>query len=255
MLIGVAMVKYLPVNGGKAAVTAGIGIGTEDIMPSQPAAPVSEVVSVANVLPEEESGEAVIVSENMNVLATPKYTDDWRLILVNTDYHIPEDYSVNLKTLRNDYRVDKRIYPDLQRMFDDARYDGVFPLIMSAYRTAEYQQKLLDNKLSELAQQGMTGDAAMKEALMWVAAPGTSEHQLGLAIDVESEEGSEQLQEVYDWMEQNSWRYGFIRRYPEDKSEITGINYEPWHYRYVGKEAAKEIFESGICLEEYLGVA
>ena len=90
-----------------------------------------------------------------------------------------------------------------------------------------------------------------------MARPGTSEHQLGLALDIvdldyqqldtRQEETPEQK-----WLMENSWKYGFILRYPTDKSNITGIIYEPWHYRYVGKEAAKVIHEKGICLEEYL---
>ena len=78
--------------------------------------------------------------------------------------------------------------------------------------------------------------------------PGTSEHELGLAVDINGAS-----YDLYIWLQQNSWRYGFIQRYPEDKTAITGISHEPWHYRYVGKEAAGEIYESGLCLEEYLG--
>ncbi|MBE6753988.1 MAG: D-alanyl-D-alanine carboxypeptidase family protein [Ruminococcaceae bacterium] len=180
-------------------------------------------------------------------------SDDWRLILVNSDHPVPENYTVRLKRLRNDFKVDERIYPDLQAMFDAARAQGIYPLINSAYRTAEYQQTLLDNKLSELSAQGTTGDAAMEEALSWVAAPRTSEHQLGMAIDITVEGTACTLDDVYRWMEENSWRYGFIRRYPENKLSITGINYEPWHFRYVGREHAAAIYEQGVCLEEYVG--
>ena len=97
----------------------------------------------------------------------------------------------------------------------------------------------------------------MIEAEKWVAVPGTSEHQTGLALDIISlyyqvlDKNQENTAEQ-KWLMENSYKYGFILRYPSDKSEITGINYEPWHYRYVGKEAAKEIYEMGLCLEEYL---
>ena len=76
--------------------------------------------------------------------------------------------------------------------------------------------------------------------------PGYSEHQLGLAVDIRYEHG------LYEWLAKHSWEYGFILRFPEGKEEITGIDYEPWHFRYVGKEMAKAVFESGLCLEEYL---
>lgn len=85
-----------------------------------------------------------------------------------------------------------------------------------------------------------------------MAVPGTSEHQLGLALDINAEKGKCTNDELYQWLEKNSYKYGFILRYPTNKVEITGTNYEPWHYRYVGKEAEKEIYARGICLEEYL---
>lgn len=90
-------------------------------------------------------------------------------------------------------------------------------------------------------------------AEQWVAIPGTSEHQIGLAVDISVEDGSGQAaSDVWQWLRENSYKYGFILRYPEDKTDITGISYEPWHYRYVGKETAEEIYRQGVCLEEYL---
>ncbi|MCB6367700.1 M15 family metallopeptidase, partial [Intestinibacillus massiliensis] len=94
-------------------------------------------------------------------------------------------------------------------------------------------------------------------AAVWVAVPGTSEHQLGLAVDLVSLSNqnlnhSQENTALQKWLMKNSWKYGFILRYPSDKSSITGIGYEPWHYRYVGKKAAKAIYEQGVCLEEYL---
>ena len=90
-------------------------------------------------------------------------------------------------------------------------------------------------------------------AKTWVAYPGTSEHQIGLAVDITSEDKIKQSPEVvWEWLKENSYKYGFILRYTEEKMELTGISPEPWHYRYVGKKAAKEIYEQGVCLEEYL---
>ena len=93
-----------------------------------------------------------------------------------------------------------------------------------------------------------------------VAVPGTSEHQLGLALDIvdmnhQILDESQEETDTQQWLMAHSWEYGFILRYPNDKSEITGIIYEPWHYRYVGRDAAREIYEQGVCLEEYLGAA
>ena len=105
--------------------------------------------------------------------------------------------------------------------------------------------------------QGYSEEEARTETAKNIAIPGTSEHQLGLAVDIVDKNYQilDETQEdtaVQKWLMENSWRYGFILRYPTDKSDITGIVYEPWHYRYVGKEAAEAIYNEGICLEEYL---
>ena len=92
----------------------------------------------------------------------------------------------------------------------------------------------------------------MEKAEAWVAVPGTSEHQLGLSVDLNPDRSYSTAQEVYQWLEENGARFGFIRRYPPDKTDLTGVIHEPWHYRYVGAEAAAVIYEKGLCLEEYL---
>ena len=187
--------------------------------------------------------------------AAPAAANEWYLILVNKDNPVPEDYQVELTSLRNDQSVDSRIYPDLQAMFDEMRAQGLSPMITSSYRSAEDQQKIMDNKIAEYKEQGYTDEDARELAEEWVAKPGTSEHQLGISIDISStdSEDSDMKVNVWNWLIDNSYKYGFIQRYPEDKTEITGIINEPWHYRYVGKEAAKEIFDQNITLEEYLG--
>lgn len=177
----------------------------------------------------------------------------WNLTLVNSEYALPEDWNIEVTQLRDDQQVDSRIYPELQSMFDACRGDGLYPLVWSSYRDTGEQQRLMNEKIENYVSQGMSRKNAEQEAALWVAEPGHSEHELGMAVDINSE--SEELcssWDVYEWLRQHCWEYGFILRYPEDKTEITGIDYEPWHFRYVGKEAAKEIMESGICLEEYI---
>ena len=186
--------------------------------------------------------------------AQPEAEEDWRLILVNADHPVPEDYSVTLKELRNDQWVDERIYPELQQMFDDARELGIYPLINESYRTAERQQEILDGYIASYEAEGLSEAEAEEQALAVVAKPGTSEHQLGLALDIIAENEDDST-ETWQWLKDNCWRYGFILRYPEDKAEITGITYEPWHFRYVGADAAQQITEQGITLEEYLDKA
>ena len=176
----------------------------------------------------------------------------WELILVNRDHYIPEDYEVTLLKLSNGERVDERIYPELQQMFDDARATGLALYVAHGYRTSAEQKLLLEQKRKAYEAEGKSPEEAKELAEKWVAVPGTSEHQLGIAVDINADEEKCKAEDVYSWLAKNAHKYGFINRYPADKTEITGIIYEPWHYRYVGKSAAAEMYEKGICLEEYI---
>ena len=191
--------------------------------------------------------------------AKPSAADNELLTLVNPWNELPEDWQVDLVTLSNGLQIDRRCYDALQEMMDACREAGYEPLICSAYRTQETQQDLFNNKVAKLEAEGKSHDEAVQEAGTVVAVPGTSEHQLGLTVDVVDVNNQNLTEEqektpTQKWLMANSWRYGFIHRYPNSKSDITGIIYEPWHYRYVGKDAAQEIFNKGITLEEYLGV-
>ncbi len=183
---------------------------------------------------------------------------DGLLLLVNPWTPLPEDFLPGeLVPVQNDQAVDARAYPDLQDMLGDMSQAGLSPLICSSYRSQERQQELYDNKVQRVMAEGASREAAQAEAARWVARPGTSEHQTGLAVDIVSlsnqmlDETQESTPE-FQWLAENAWKYGFILRYPEDKSEKTGIAYEPWHFRFVGKEAAAEMHDLGLCLEEYL---
>lgn len=170
---------------------------------------------------------------------------------------MPEGYQVELTELKNHQSVDRRCYPDLQKMMDDCRAAGLEPLICSSYRTWEKQERLYQNKIQRLIDAGMDPAKAPEEAGKVVAVPGTSEHQLGLAVDIVDTnyqilDEAQENTAVQKWLMEHSWEYGFILRYPSDKGHITGIIYEPWHYRYVGREAAREMYEQGLCMEEYV---
>ena len=178
-------------------------------------------------------------------------SEEWNLIVVNRWNELPEDYSVELTELSNGQKVDSRIYPYLQEMFDAARAEGIYPIVREGYRTAEEQQEILDDKIQTYINQGYSQVKAEKTAKEWVALPGTSEHQLGIAVDINADKSKCSNEDVYGWLAENAYKYGFVLRYPPEKQKITGTSYEPWHYRYVGEEAAKEIYERGICLEEY----
>lgn len=176
----------------------------------------------------------------------------WNLILVNRDSYIPDDYQVEFTELSNGKKVDSRIYPELQEMFNDARAQGYGLFVREGYRTQEEQQQLLDEKIEAYENEGKSKSEAKKLAEQWVAIPGTSEHQLGIAVDINADTTKSLSDDVYNWLAENAHTYGFIKRYPSNKTDITGVINEPWHYRYVGKEAASKIYSQGICLEEYI---
>lgn len=186
--------------------------------------------------------------------------DNWKLVLVNERNPLSKDFSVpKLTRLKNRQSIDSRAYPALQKMMDAARSAGYEPLICSSYRTWDKQNELFQRKVFFYMDQGYSRAEAETQASFWVARPGTSEHQVGLAVDIVDQNYQilDEKQEdtpVQQWLMTHCAEYGFILRDPTEKSEATGIGYEPWHYRYVGLDAAKEITEQGLCLEEYLAL-
>ena len=197
--------------------------------------------------------------KDLPVLEDSAETEDWKLLLVNPWNKLPENYAatLKLKRLANGLQVDERIYDDLNAMLTDCWGAGLHPVVCSAYRPHATQVRLHNNKIARLRYAGYSCEAAVKEAGRWVAVPGTSEHETGMALDIVSysyqllDEAQENTAEQ-KWFMEHCWEYGFILRYPKDKTEITGIGYEPWHYRYVGRETAAKMKESGLCLEEYI---
>lgn len=173
------------------------------------------------------------------------------LILVNSENKVPKDYEPKLMTLTNGQQIDEEIYPSLQKMFDDMREQGYYPEVRSGYRSEENQEDIFENKFASFREQGYSKKEARELTEQWVAEPGTSEHETGLAVDINPDR-DKSGDEVYGWLNENAHKYGFIKRYPEDKTNITGISNEPWHYRYVGEKAAKEMKKENLCLEEYI---
>ncbi|MBR2879537.1 MAG: M15 family metallopeptidase [Oscillospiraceae bacterium] len=179
------------------------------------------------------------------------------LILVNYENSLDMYYYPILTYHTEEFSLDRRAMGDFVELIKACREAGGDPYIVSAYRSYYKQLELYEAKVLKLIKAGRSEEQARIEAARSVAVPGTSEHQLGLAVDiVDVNYGYLNEFQAYTptqkWLMKNSWRYGFILRYPVDKSEITGIIYEPWHYRYVGKEAAQDIYESGLCFEEWL---
>lgn len=193
---------------------------------------------------------------------TPAYADmniaDWRMILVNRDYILPDGYVPNLEpAVEGDYddvKLDYRVAPYYNEMYQAALEDGVELVPISGYRSVERQTRNFENKIQKYIDEGYGEIEATQMAATIILPPGTSEHNAGLAMDICSLYESFEDTEEFEWLTENAADYGFIMRYPEDKQDITKIIYEPWHWRYVGVEAAKEMKESGQCLEEYLGL-
>lgn len=210
-----------------------------------------------NSIQSEDLHNSPISSEQENIIQDEDFhnisqSSDWNLIVVNHWNEIPDNYSVTLTELSNGQKVDSRIYPDLQEMFDDARAEGIYPIVREGYRTEKEQQTTFDDKVRAYMNEGYSEQKAGELTQEWVALPGTSEHQLGIAVDINADKTRSTNEEVYAWLAQNAYKYGFILRYPQGKEDITGTDYEPWHYRYVGKEVAEEIYNAQICLEEYM---
>jgi len=182
---------------------------------------------------------------------------DWNLILVNQENRISEDYTFILKEIENGNKIDERIEQATKDMLEAVRKEGLKPYICSSYRSNRTQKELFNKKLNQYKQNKVTKETAQIEASRWVAIPGTSEHEIGLALDIVSKnyqvlDEKQEKTEVQKWLIENCNDYGFILRYPTNKKEITKVNYEPWHYRYVGIENAKFMKEKDFCLEEYI---
>ena len=188
--------------------------------------------------------------------------DSWEMMLVNKWSPLPEGYKPELAAIkseysrggRTDYRFDARAIDALHDLCKASKKDGVNLYIISPYRTNATQESLFNRELAEVKTQypNMSDAEARAKAATEVAAPWTSEHQTGLAVDFNSVEQSFDKTKEYKWLSENAHLYGFIMRYPKSKEDKTAVIYEPWHYRYVGIENAMAIKESGLCLEEFI---
>lgn len=179
----------------------------------------------------------------------------WNLIIVNKDNYLPEGYMPELSGV-NGYKVDSRIVENVNEMLESAKEDGINLKIDSAFRDNNTQSYLFNKKYNQMKRIYTDAEEAKRIAATKVAIPGSSEHETGLALDIltnshyvmdaefgETNEGK--------WLAENAYKFGFILRYPVGKEEITGIQYEPWHFRYVGYDAALFIKENDITFEEF----
>jgi D-alanyl-D-alanine carboxypeptidase len=215
---------------------------------------IDDVASLDDIL--AESGDEVEVLEEDETIETLS-KDDWQLILVNKQHPIPDGYEFTPAVIKGSMKCDERILSDLKAMMKAAQDDGVNLVVSSSYRDYSRQTYVFNRKIDYYMEKGYSYLEAYKLASVTVTIPDASEHQIGLALDITSTTYSELEIAFGDtkagkWLAAHCAEYGFILRYPLGKEDVTGIQYEPWHFRYVGKTAATEIMEQGITLEEFV---
>lgn len=222
---------------------------TEPPTEAQTAAPEPTTAKAPPVsLPQSADGNPVTVSPD---------GDNWELTLVNLQYRLPEDYKPTLQAAveGSSVQLDARVAPFYAEMYAAAKADGCTLTPYSGYRTFARQQENFDRKVAYYVSQGLSEAEATAQTQTRILPAGASEHNMGFAMDIVSASADFISTKEFSWLTAHAYEYGFILRYPENKTDITGVMYEPWHWRFVGKEAAAEMQKSGQCLEEYLGVA
>lgn len=201
----------------------------------------------------KEKENQVTNESSMQTSSNHVAEQDWKLMLANRENTIPEDYQIPLAKIEGQLYFDERALPYLNKLRNAAIEAGYSNLwIQSSYRSIELQKKLFSDKVDSYIKKGKGKQEAEKLAMQVVNKPGQSDHNLGLAVDFNYVNEDFKNLKVYQWLCDHAHEYGFILRYPEDKESITGVSYEPWHWRYVGKEHAEKIKEKQLCLEEYV---
>ena len=238
VLIALRIILYFVFFGGK---DGDVAPGTSGSVPSSTSQP-------ADSTPPDASSAAPVET-------IPR--DEWYMVLANRSSVLPGDFTVAETATVGEAVVDARIAEALRQMVNDAAAAGVKLKPTNGYRSIARQQELWDARVKTLMEGGLSQADAETKAIDYTSAPGTSDHNTGLGLDIVSEDHPAKdagfaETAAAQWLAEHAADYGFILRYPSDKTEATGMDYEPWHYRYVGSEQAHKIKESGLCLEEYL---
>lgn len=208
-----------------------------------------------NEIEESEKSADYEMERQEDLVIKPE--DMWCLILTNAEYPVPEDYAVTLRDVPGtDQKVDERIYEPLINMLEAMKAEGLSPVVCSGYRTLDKQEKLFNRKVSAYVKKGRSKEESYALARQTLSIPGSGEHCLGLAVDFYTR-SYHQLERAFEktpegkWLREHAQDYGFTLRYDEGKEEITGIEYEPWHFRYVGIDVARYLKEHNLSLEEF----
>lgn len=192
----------------------------------------------------------------MAKIIDPTDEEYWFLSIIGADYPLPDKYTPSLSPIieGSSITVDSRIVAKYQEMYNAAKQDDCILTPYSGYHSYSLQKSTYSRKVNFYVNQGLSQEEAEKKAKTSVLPAGCSEHNAGLAVDIVSASEDFAKTKEYQWLCDHAHEYGFILRYPADKAEITGVSYEPWHWRYVGEEAAKKMADKNECLEEYLGI-
>lgn len=203
---------------------------------------------------EESSSEAPIIRDSYDPVVELA-GENWALALINRNYPLDKKYSPTLSPVVEGSSVtaDSRVSEAYQLMYADALKAGYVLTPYSAYCSYQGQQTIYNNKIQSFVFQGMTEDEAKQNAEKRIEPAGCSENGAGLSVDIISASTGFASTDEYKWLTQNAFKYGFVLRYPEDKTDVTGMIYQPWHWRYVGIDVATEMKNNNQCLEEYLG--
>lgn len=245
--------------------TASLAETTEEKAKQNEVTESKTALAAENNIPTESKTSAASKSTDSTTAAKPKKSEsgriivdtdavEWNLIVVSLTREIPEGYKPEVvEVVNSGHDLDKRVAPYYEKMYYAAKKEGIILTPFSGNRSYE-RQRINYNNLTEtyMTRYGIDRKAAQKKAATVILPPGTSEHNIGLAMDICNTYDSFANSKEYAWLTKNAYKYGFILRYPKGKEDVTGIVYEPWHWRFVGTEYAKKIRDSGLCLEEYL---
>lgn len=269
VLVVVGVANFVP-NFGQTkneGIAVNSGINTEEIVDSADQEPYTEVYN-NNLAEDKQERSDGMQNDNKNTqngtvngqVGLPSKEeirevniDDWRLLLVNGDNPVPDDYIFELSNIDDIRKFDSRAIDELRKLIEDCRNETRDVIwAQSTYRDKNEQKRIFDKKVQEYIDLGNSREEAEKLAATIISIPGTSEHHIGLAVDFNYAKTSFENTAAFKWLNKNAHKYGFILRYPKDKQSITNIIYEPWHFRYVGREHAEIIKSKGLCLEEYI---
>lgn len=222
---------------------------------NEPSSDINEPSQEESSTEEESSSEAPIIWDSYDP-AVELAGENWALALINRNYPLDKKYSPTLSPVVEGSSVtaDSRVSEAYQLMYTDALKDGYVLTPYSAYCSYQGQQTIYNNKIQSFIFQGMTEDEAKQNAEKRIEPAGCSENGAGLSVDIISASAGFASTDEYKWLTQNAFKYGFVLRYPEDKTDVTGMIFQPWHWRYVGIDVAIEMKNNNQCLEEYLGI-